>query len=449
MKKFATAVLPILLTGCVATSQGVKRDQEELKSTFKKNNINNVYAQLIREGNNYKFTNFTLSDQYKSTRNQAWVNLGNKEPLWNYSAVEMCVVTNTGEDSERRPCLTASEARFMERTYDAENVFATVAMVGINMLKGHKVIVSFQADDYFEAYSSAESIAFSSNHEQSKQLALVTETVKKISSEYQALKHDYVVLNQKSPSGFEIGEVLPSAISFSEKFNSFDGLLDYLAGYQDALDTAKLDIETEKTEMDNFIKQKELLAAKQKAEYRNKRTVGTRQEQQAALAKIKNTYDAKAYLVKYRWNVYKDSVLYSQGQELYDNFLKKEFTNDYENLSDLSSYNSFISRYAPLTGTIVDEQLIIKAKQKQKALIQAEQKRKMEQFISVVTNFRAELSEGQDSHCGLIVEVKDKIVNVQTMAGLMFIKRDQLYPVGSAPCKFYNNVYQPPADLPI
>ena len=73
----------------------------------------------------------------------------------------------------------------------------------------------------------------------------------------------------------------------------------------------------------------------------------------------------------------------------------------------------------------------------------------MEQFISVVTNFRAELSEGQDSHCGLIVEVKDKIVNVQTMAGLMFIKRDQLYPVGSAPCKFYNNVYQPPADLPI
>jgi hypothetical protein len=65
-------------------------------------------------------------------------------------------------------------------------------------------------------------------------------------------------------------------------------------------------------------------------------------------------------------------------------------------------------------------------------------------LVENVEAFRANLSEGDDSHCGLVIEVKSKVVKVQTVSGVHWLKRKQLYPAGSKPCNFLNGVYQEP-----
>ena len=84
---------------------------------------------------------------------------------------------------------------------------------------------------------------------------------------------------------------------------------------------------------------------------------------------------------------------------------------------------------------------------KQELLAQARAEQQRQKFIANVKSYRNSLSEGQDSHCGLVVEVKDKVVSVETMVGLKFFKREQLYPAGFASCSFRNNVYQPPQGM--
>ena len=58
--------------------------------------------------------------------------------------------------------------------------------------------------------------------------------------------------------------------------------------------------------------------------------------------------------------------------------------------------------------------------------------------------FRAKVAEGDGSHCGLVIEVKDKVVKVQTAVGEYWLKRQQLYPADAKPCNFLNGVYQEP-----
>lgn len=71
------------------------------------------------------------------------------------------------------------------------------------------------------------------------------------------------------------------------------------------------------------------------------------------------------------------------------------------------------------------------------------------QFIADVKRFRLKLSEGQHSHCGLVVEVKSKIARIESIAGLKYLRVDQLYPAGSVQCIFRNGMYQAPVNLGI
>ncbi|MEO6603932.1 MAG: tetratricopeptide repeat protein [Polyangiaceae bacterium] len=58
--------------------------------------------------------------------------------------------------------------------------------------------------------------------------------------------------------------------------------------------------------------------------------------------------------------------------------------------------------------------------------------------------FRKNLKVGDDSHCGLVIEVKPPIAKVQTMIGEVWLKVEQLYAPGKADCRFRNGVYQDP-----
>ncbi len=62
----------------------------------------------------------------------------------------------------------------------------------------------------------------------------------------------------------------------------------------------------------------------------------------------------------------------------------------------------------------------------------------------LINEFRASLAEGDDSHCGLIIEVRNKVVKVQTASGEYWLKRKQLYPADSRPCNFVGGIYQEP-----
>jgi len=67
-----------------------------------------------------------------------------------------------------------------------------------------------------------------------------------------------------------------------------------------------------------------------------------------------------------------------------------------------------------------------------------------EDFERDMKIYRKRIKEGDDSHCGLVIEVKNKVVKVQTKMGVHWLKRDQLYPPGIKPCDFLNGVYQVP-----
>lgn len=56
----------------------------------------------------------------------------------------------------------------------------------------------------------------------------------------------------------------------------------------------------------------------------------------------------------------------------------------------------------------------------------------------IIQDFRVSLKEGDTTHCGLVVEVKQNIVKVQTMIGEHWLKRSQIYPEGKMACRFIN-----------
>ena len=58
------------------------------------------------------------------------------------------------------------------------------------------------------------------------------------------------------------------------------------------------------------------------------------------------------------------------------------------------------------------------------------------------TSFRKALRPGGQSHCGMIIEVKKPIVQIQTMIGPFWLKVDQIYPPGEHRCLFENGVYK-------
>ncbi|MES1183119.1 MAG: hypothetical protein ABUL60_04855 [Myxococcales bacterium] len=58
--------------------------------------------------------------------------------------------------------------------------------------------------------------------------------------------------------------------------------------------------------------------------------------------------------------------------------------------------------------------------------------------------FRRSLKVGSESHCGLVVEVRQPIAKIQTMIGERWLKTAQLYPKGAQDCRFVNGTYQDP-----
>ena len=70
-------------------------------------------------------------------------------------------------------------------------------------------------------------------------------------------------------------------------------------------------------------------------------------------------------------------------------------------------------------------------------------KAKQEKALKTAIGFRKGLRVGDDSNCGMIIDIKPPIIKIQTQIGEKWIRLDQVYPPSTG-CQFFNGVYQPP-----
>jgi hypothetical protein len=65
------------------------------------------------------------------------------------------------------------------------------------------------------------------------------------------------------------------------------------------------------------------------------------------------------------------------------------------------------------------------------------------EFERIAEEFRSSLSEGDMSHCGLVISLKPTLAEVQTPEGRIWIRRDELYPPESTKCMIENGQHVP------
>ena len=74
-------------------------------------------------------------------------------------------------------------------------------------------------------------------------------------------------------------------------------------------------------------------------------------------------------------------------------------------------------------------------------LAQRETARRAEAVRLRTARFRQSLQAGDQSHCGLVIEVKKPLVKVQAMIGEYWLRTDQVYAAGDHDCRFVNGQY--------
>lgn len=67
--------------------------------------------------------------------------------------------------------------------------------------------------------------------------------------------------------------------------------------------------------------------------------------------------------------------------------------------------------------------------------------RRAQQFELRTAQFRNSLQAGDESHCGLVIEVKRPLVRLQTMIGEYWMRIDQVFGAGDRDCRFINGRY--------
>lgn len=83
-----------------------------------------------------------------------------------------------------------------------------------------------------------------------------------------------------------------------------------------------------------------------------------------------------------------------------------------------------------------------KAQREHAAQADIAEKRNEDEQRKKLVAFRQKLASGDDSHCGLVIQRKGDIAQVETMIGPKWLKVSQLAPPGTRRCTFLNGVYQ-------
>ena len=85
------------------------------------------------------------------------------------------------------------------------------------------------------------------------------------------------------------------------------------------------------------------------------------------------------------------------------------------------------------------------AERVQRAQAQAERAREERQRIeTAAAAFREDISLGTETHCGMVVQMRESLVEVQTIEGQRWFRLNQLYPPAMMGCRFFNGQYVEP-----
>jgi hypothetical protein len=72
----------------------------------------------------------------------------------------------------------------------------------------------------------------------------------------------------------------------------------------------------------------------------------------------------------------------------------------------------------------------------------AQERLSQQQRDADAAKFRKKLAVGDETHCGMVIERKDPIVKIQTMAGEKWLRTNRIFPPGAHGCRFYNGQYE-------
>lgn len=139
-----------------------------------------------------------------------------------------------------------------------------------------------------------------------------------------------------------------------------------------------------------------------------------------------------------------------------DRLARAQYRYEFKEAERRQDYAKFISTYAESDP----DGLVAQARERQAELDgiqrqeQAERERQAQaaeeaaerEQLAIEQNakqWRRTVKVGDDSHCGLVIEVKGPIVKVQGPAGESWLKLEQLYPPGGHRCRFVNSTYVP------
>lgn len=72
------------------------------------------------------------------------------------------------------------------------------------------------------------------------------------------------------------------------------------------------------------------------------------------------------------------------------------------------------------------------------------QRKTRDKLIAQAIEFRTTVKLGTETHCGMIIQLRDTLAEVQTSSGNYWLRIDQLYPPNVVDCRFLNGVYVEP-----
>jgi hypothetical protein len=77
------------------------------------------------------------------------------------------------------------------------------------------------------------------------------------------------------------------------------------------------------------------------------------------------------------------------------------------------------------------------------AQMESEHQKRIAKYLKAAIEWRKTVKVGIESHCGLVIQVRPSITQVQTTNGVHWLRLDQLFPPG-VKCAFVNGVYVEP-----
>ncbi|QDG38786.1 hypothetical protein FJN14_10135 [Alteromonas mediterranea] len=474
LKKLVPAVAVLTLASCGSTPKTSSHQSENIHSgsTYKyveSGADTKLFALLVEVKDGYEFKRFTTMKPNESL-NEPWVNLDTGAPLWDISDRDGCAMDNLGIDK--------SSCDIDEKLFITTQRNLSGAVVGAVLSMGliSAVDVKFDKDLYIASYQNALSKLIYKGKSGVDALNELPNMIM-LSREFNFSTSQLKLYQEVAKSNdFELTSLPSSLNSDVSSFPSFSSLLESIRQMTEYSSSSASNLKTVHRELNENLVEKILLMTEgelfdwiDKDDHKNfvsQKTQNIAANRSNELA-LKTISKFKSYQEAEQWIQFRSRAKHFEprtvdaAKKQFVDLLNESYQSKAKNAQLLVDYKYIINVYGPHKDKLhtkkyleIANKKIAEYKKEQQVLAQksAEQRRLYDQqqrqkFIANIKSYRNSLSEGQDSHCGLIVEVKDKIVRVETMVGLKFFKKDQMYPAGVANCRFLNNVYQPPRGM--